>query len=344
MLRDSGSFEIVGALDPRDEAISAAEAEEGKTIRRYESMAELCADPQVEAVFIATPAHLHLAQGWEAARAGKALFIEKPLGHDLKECRKLVEYCEANNIPHGHGFSVPLKPLWVEVKRLLDTGLLGQIVSVAVSSMSTGGYYFPPDNWRFKKDKNPGGQLFQCGIHKIDMIRRLLGEGTWHAGFVRRDITSAETDDGYVLMGEFGSVPVTFHSHYVAAYRHTMEIYGTEGDIFVTEFPDKLEYKKTDFTGGVEPVLDWTGKIPDLDPCGCAMRDFAAAVRERRQPLMNGRDGLRALELIFEAIRISKPITSRIAGEVAVEPVQSYESLQTAGIGNHPEDELIVKV
>ena len=310
MLRDAGGFEIIGALDPRDEAISGAEREEGKTLRRYQTMEELCADPAVEAVFIATPAHLHVAQGWLAARAGKAVFIEKPLGHDLKDCRRLVEYCEANRIPHGHGFSVPLKPLWVEVKRLIDSGLLGQIVSVAVASMSTGGFFFPPENWRFKKAQNPGGQLFQCGIHKIDMIRRLFGEGTWHAGYVRRDVTTAETDDGYVLLGEFGSVPVTFHSHYVAAYRHAMEIYGTEGDLFVTEFPEKLEYKKTDLSGGNEPILDWTDKIPATDPCGEALRDFAVAVRERRQPIMNGRDGLRALELIFEAIKISKPIAS----------------------------------
>lgn len=92
---------------------------------------------------------------------------------------------------------------------------------------------------------------------------------------------------------------MTFHSHYVASYRQTMEIYGTDGDLFVSEFPDKLEYKKTNPSGGDEPIHDWTDKIPETDPCGEALRDFAAAVRERRQPLMNGRDGLRALELVF---------------------------------------------
>ena len=118
----------------------------------------------------------------------------------------MVDYCEANHIAHGHGFSSPLKPRGVEIKRLVDAGILGQIVSVAVAGMSTGGFFFPPENWRFNKDKNHGGQLYQCGIHKLDMIRRLFGEGTWQAGYVRRDITTAETDDGYVLLGDFGSV------------------------------------------------------------------------------------------------------------------------------------------
>jgi len=311
MLRESGAFEIVGALDPNDDTIARTDKEEGKTVRRYQTMEELCADPAVEAVFISTPAHLHTSQGWQAARAGKAIFTEKPLGHDLEDCRKLVRFCETNNIPHGHGFTVPPHPLWMEVKRLLETGLLGTLVSVSVASMSTGGFYFPPTNWRFKRAENPGGQLFQCGIHKIDLLRRLFGDGKWLAGYVRNDMTPAETDDGYVLLGEFGGVPVTMHSHYVACYRHAMEIYGTEGDLFVTEHPEKLEYKKTDLSGAFEPVHDWTGKIPKHDATGDFMRDFAEAVRERRQPLLNGGDGLKALELVFEAIRIAKPIPQR---------------------------------
>jgi predicted dehydrogenase len=87
-----------------------------------------------------------------------------------------------------------------------------------------------------------------------------------------------------------------------------MEIYGTEGDLFVTEHPEKLEYKKTDLSGAFEPVQDWTEKIPNHDATGDFMRDFADAVRERRQPILNGGDGLKALELVFEAIRIAKPI------------------------------------
>jgi len=307
-LRNSGAFEIIGALEPNDAAMAAAETQEGKAIRRYQTMEELCADSSVEAVFISTPAHLHISQGWLAARAGKALFIEKPLGYDLEDCRKLVEFCEANQIPHGHGFTVPSNPLWVEVKSILDSGLLGRIASVSVASMSTGGLVYLPTNWRFKKNENPGGQLFQCGIHKIDLVRRLFGEGTWLAGYVRSDMTPTETDDGFVLLGAFGSVPVTLHSHYVASYRHAMEIYGTDGDLFITEFPEKLEYKKTDLTGGFESVHDWTGQIPKTDNTGKDMRDFADAVRGRRQPRLNGRDGLAALELIFEAIRVATPI------------------------------------
>ena len=320
-LRDAGCFEIIGGVDISEGAFPDAEKEEGKSLERYVSVEALVADPRIEAVFISTPAHLHVEQAMIAAKAGKAIFVEKPLGNDLNACMELVDYCEANNIPHGHGFGMRYSPLWQYVKTLLDEEVLGQVVSVSASSMHTGGLAFSADNWRFVAGRNPGGPLFQCGIHKIDLLRFLLGEGRWLAGVVNRTITASPTDDAYVLLGTFGGVPATLHSHYVACYRHTVEIYGTKGGLFITEHPTKLEHKITDLTSGYEPVYDLTSKIPssepELNPISSKMaspaeltslRDFAAAVRERRQPLMNGREGLKSMAMVLEAADIATEI------------------------------------
>ena len=304
-LRKCGAYEIVGGVDIREDAFTKAEAEEGRPLKRFPSVEALVADSAIEAVFIATPAKLHVQQAMLAARAGKAVFVEKPLGPSLTECQELVEYCEQNRIPHGHGFGARYNPLWQEVQRIVTAGTLGRIVSVSAATMHTGGLAFRPDNWRFKASENPGGPLFQCGIHKIDILRFLFGEGRWTAGMVNRTITESPTDDAYVLLGEFGGIPTTFHSHYVASYRHAMEIYGTKGDLFITEFPSKLELKKTDLTSGFEPVHDLTGTIPETDAEEDSLREFAAAVRECRQPAMSGREGLKSLELVFQASQIA---------------------------------------
>ncbi len=304
-LRASGAFEIVGGVDVRAEALTEAQAEEGRALVRYDSVEALAADPRIEAVFISTPAALHVPQAMLVARAGKAVFCEKPLGPNRRACQELVEYCEQHRIPHGHGFAARFSPLWQQVKRMLDAGVLGRIVSVSAATMHTGGLAFKPDNWRFQAEDNPGGPLFQCGIHKIDTLRMLLGEGRWHAGMVNRTITASPTDDAYILLGTFGGIPTTLHSHYVACYRHAMEIYGTRGDLFITEFPDKLEHKITDLTSGYEPVHDLTAQIPPSDAELDSLRDFAAAVRERRQPRMSGREGLASLELVFQACEVA---------------------------------------
>jgi UDP-N-acetyl-2-amino-2-deoxyglucuronate dehydrogenase len=307
-LRDTGCFEIVGGTDLRDDIFVLAEKEEGKPVKRYASVEEMAADPEIEAVFISTPAHLHVEQGLIAAGAGKPIFVEKPLGHDREACVKLVEYCEKNNIPHGHGFSLRFTDLWQYVKKMLNEGTLGKIVSVSAVTMHAGGLAAPPDNWRFLAGRNPGGPIFQCGIHKIDLLRFLFGEGKWLAGYVNRTVTPSPTDDAYVLLGAFGGVPTTFHSHYVASYRHAMEIYGTKGDLFITEYPTKLEYKATDLTAGFEPSYNIIEKVPRLEAELDSLRDFALAVRERRQPIMNGREGLKSLDMVFEAARVATEI------------------------------------
>ena len=304
-LRKAGGFYMVGGVDIREDVFPCAEADEGHPLKRYATIEDLVADPEIEAVFIATPASLHVPQAMIAARAGKAIFCEKPLGPRRDECLALVEYCEQHGIPHGHGFNFRFNPIWQEVKRIVDAGTLGRIVSVSAASMHTGGLGFASDNWRFNRAENPGGPLFQCGIHKIDMLRFLFGEGRWISGIVSREVTHSATDDSYILLGEFGGIPATLHSHYVASYRHAMEIYGTHGDLFITEYPDKLEHKITDLTSGFEPVHDLTDKIPDTDAESASLRDFAAAVRAQRQPEMNGREGLRSLELVFEATEIA---------------------------------------
>jgi predicted dehydrogenase len=307
-LRQAGGFEMLGGMDVRGEALVEAEKEEGRPLQRYVSVEALAADPRIEAVFISTPAYRHVEQAMTVAKVGKAIFVEKPLGHDPKTCLELVEYCEKKHIPHGHGFASRYKPIWQYVKQLLETRTLGQVVSVSAATMHAGGLAAPPDNWRFLAGKNPGGPLFQCGIHEIDNLRFLFGEGQWLAGYVHRTITPSPTDDSYVLLGAFGGVPVTLHSHYVAAYRHAMEIYGTKGDLFITEYPQKLEQKFTDLKSGFEPVFDIQEKIPPTDAEGDSLRDFAAAVRERRQPKMNGREGLKTLDLVFAATKIATEI------------------------------------
>ena len=304
-LRRAGGFEIVGGVDIREEAFAQAAAEEGHPLKRYASVEELVADPAIDAVFIATPASLHVPQAMLAAQAGKAIYCEKPLGPRREECVALVEYCEQHDIPHGHGFSARYFPIWQEVKRIVEAGTLGRIVSVSAATMHTGGLAFDGNNWRFNRADNPGGPLFQCGIHKIDTLRFLFGEGCWLSGVVNRTITDSPTDDAYVLLGEFGGIPTTLHSHYVASYRHSMEIYGTKGDLFITEYPDKLEHKITELPSGFEPVHDLTGQIPASDAESESLRDFARAVRERRQPAMSGREGLKSLELIFQAAEIA---------------------------------------
>jgi len=187
---------------------------------------------------------------------------------------------------------------------MLEQKALGRIVSITVTCQHTGGLAFNHDNWRFQKETNPGGPLFQCGIHKIDILLYLFGKGHWKSGYVQRQITETQTEDSYVLLGDFDNIQTTFHSSYVSCYRQAMEIYGTEGNLVIEEHPDRLIHKETNLNARREPTINLTGCIPKSDAEKNSLIDFSRAVREQRQPLVNGRNGLEALEIVFEAVKI----------------------------------------
>jgi 1,5-anhydro-D-fructose reductase (1,5-anhydro-D-mannitol-forming) len=304
-LRETGRFQIIGGVDIDSKIFEKAALEEDRPLKRYETVETLVADPEIEAIFVASPPSFHVDQAMVAAKARKAVFVEKPLGYNYDDCLKLVEYCEENNIPHGHGFGVRFLDLWQKVKSLLNEKALGQVISISVACMQTGGLILPEDNWRFDRARNPGGPLFQSGIHKIDLLRFLFGEGKWLAGFVNRLVTKSATDDTYVLLGTFGGVPATLHCHYVASSRYAMEIYGTRGSLFISEYPTKLEHKITDLKEGLEPVHDLTKTILETKAELRSLCDFADAVRDRKQPAMSGREGLKSLKLVLDAAELS---------------------------------------
>lgn len=308
-LRESGAFEMVGGVELVDAVFERAAQEEGGGFRRYATVSEAAGD--VEAVFICTPAHLHIEQAWDVVREGRAVFVEKPLAHDLEEARRLVEYCEENKIAHGHGFTLRDLPHWQFVRKLVRDGFCGRVVSASATSMHSGGLAHAMDNWRFVPGRNPGGPLFQCGIHKIDLLRWIFGEGSWLAARGRSDLTLSETEDSFVLLGEFGGVPCTLHCHYVTGYHHGLCIYGTEGNLYLTDYPVSLQWQKRSPTSGVETPVDLTVPSPGKSAVSESLREFARAVREHRQPIPNGRDGLVALELVVAAVGLAEgvPIT-----------------------------------
>lgn len=304
-LRRSGCFEITGGVDIDPKAFPEAERQEKKPIPIYKNVEEMSNAKEIEAVFISTPASLHVEQAMIAARAGKPIFVEKPLGYDLTACRELVSYCEKNNIPHGHGFSQRFSDIYVYVKEKIQSGDLGHVVSVSCASMHSGGLSFDYGNWRFTPKVNPGGPLYHLGVHPMDTLSFLFGCGKWLYGIKENNITNSSIEDGYVLIGVFGQIPCTLHCHYVCSYRHAMEIYGTKGNLFISHFPDKLEFQQIDASSSREITTNLTDDIPKYNMETEYLKDFALSIQEKRQPRVNGQTALKSIELLFNALEVS---------------------------------------
>jgi predicted dehydrogenase len=212
-------------LDPRAELVAACDADPALLERRksewgidrvstdYEA---ICADPNVDAVIIATPNFTHADMTLAAARHGKHVMCEKPLGLNALEVRKMYHACRDAGVVHMTAFTYRFAPSMKYLRHLLKSGALGEPRHFRSQRFLD----WPETSWGWRqyKDKAGAGDLFDMTIHRIDFAHDLLGPLARLCGavarFAPRDRTPdgkacppSEVDDWSCLIGEFASGP-----------------------------------------------------------------------------------------------------------------------------------------
>ena len=132
------------------------------------------ADPQISAIILATPHVLHVEQIIAAAKAGKAVFCEKPLALTVAEAHKAVQACDVAHVQLGVGHDKRFWPSMQELKRLANSGVLGDLTHVEGNFTNENLANFKA-SWRDHSENVPGGSLTATGIHIIDACVNLLG-------------------------------------------------------------------------------------------------------------------------------------------------------------------------
>lgn len=135
---------------------------------------EVLADPRVQAVVLATPHSLHPDQVAAVAAAGKSVFCEKPLALNKADALRAVGACEAAGVLLGLGTNKRFWPSMRELRRVVASGDLGQILHVEGNSSNTNsGQFFAP--WRDLSSEAPGGGVTGPGLHILDALVSLAG-------------------------------------------------------------------------------------------------------------------------------------------------------------------------
>lgn len=131
-------------------------------------------DARVHAIVLATPHSLHARQIIAAADAGKPVFCEKPLALCQADAERAIEACRHANVPLGLGYNKRFWPSMRELKRIVDSGELGDILHVEghFSNESTRRFY---GGWRELAEESPGGGLTATGVHVLDAFVALAG-------------------------------------------------------------------------------------------------------------------------------------------------------------------------
>lgn len=141
--------------------------------KAYDNEAALLADPEVDAVYIASPVVLHAKQAMAAADAGKHILIEKPLAMTAEEGQRVVDYCAEKGVLIAAGLMMRFGSYVQEMKKAIAEGKIGRPVSGY--SQFTCWYPDIPGSWRQSKKKGGGGAMMDMGVHCIDLMQYVLG-------------------------------------------------------------------------------------------------------------------------------------------------------------------------
>ncbi len=202
--------------------------------RAYDNVDALLADPEIDAVYIASPVNYHKAQAIAAAKAKKHILIEKPICMTVEDGEEVLRVCEAEGVKIATGLMMRYHAYHQEMKKLIDEGKLGKLTTCR--AQFTCWYPDIPGAWRQIKSESGGGALVDLGVHAIDLLQYISGSKVKTvAGMSSTNVFNYEVDDqASTLMefenGMFAYVDVNFNIPDDAALCR-MEFYGTSGSM-----------------------------------------------------------------------------------------------------------------
>ena len=183
----ANNAELIAVMEINMELAEKSRAKWGCK-RAYDSEAALLADPEIDAVYIASPVVLHAKQAMMAADAGKHILIEKPLAMTSEEGQKVVDYCESKGVKIAAGLMMRFGAYVMAMKQAIADGKIGRPVSGF--SQFTCWYPDMPGNWRQSKKNGGGGAMMDMGVHCIDLMQYVTGSkvkqvAAFHAHCIR---------------------------------------------------------------------------------------------------------------------------------------------------------------
>lgn len=175
-LQKAEGSELVAVMR-RDGAKAADYARRHGVPRWYDDARALVADPEVDAIYVATPPGAHLEGALLAAAAGKPAYIEKPFARSAAECERILSAFRAANLPVFAAYYRRCLPRFVQVADLLAARALGRLTGVAARYASAPPALNPDGSapWRLDAANAGGGLFLDLASHTIDLLDHLLG-------------------------------------------------------------------------------------------------------------------------------------------------------------------------
>jgi phthalate 4,5-cis-dihydrodiol dehydrogenase len=219
---------MVAATDPRTDARERFAAEFGARV--FEDAEALCADPDVKAVYVASPHQFHVDHVTCAARYGKHVLVEKPMALSVDEAKEMIAAAKQANVKllvgHSHSFDLP----YLRARAMIRSGAYGHVRMI--SALNFTDFLYRPRRPEELDTAQGGGVVFSQAAHQVDIVRLLAGAnaisvraftGNWDAARHTEGAYSAQIrfEDG-----SFASLTYSGYAHF-----DTDEFMGWRGEL-----------------------------------------------------------------------------------------------------------------
>lgn len=270
----------------------------------------------MDVVLIGSPSGLHAEHGMQAARAGVHILMEKPVAISTEQTDALIAECEKAGVKLGVFFQDRVAPDIVKLKELIDAGKLGKpILTSAQVKWYRPPEYYKESRWRGIWALDGGGALMNQGVHTVDLLLWLMGDvrSLWAKAITA--LHEIEVEDTVVAALEFSDGAIGTLEAATSAYpgfSRRLELTGTQGTIILEN--DRLAVVKLRQTlpdvviqpPALADERTVSATISDTRGHRTIIEDFLQAIATDRQPLCNGYEARRSVELIQAVYHSSK--------------------------------------
>ena len=295
----------------------------------YDDLPAFLGHKPMQIVLIGSPSGLHAEQGIAAARCGLHVLTEKPIDITTERADALIAECERASVKLGVFFQDRVAPGIRKLKDLVDAGKLGKpiLISGRVKWFRPPEYY-RGSRWRGTWTLDGGGALMNQGVHTVDLLLWLMGDVRRVSARATTALHDIEVEDTVVATLEFASGAIgtlEAATSVYPGYRRRVELTGSEGTITLeqdrivaadlhTPLADRFEqFEATGNSAATSPI------VSDVSGHKKIIEDFLRAIETDTQPICDGREGRRSVEVvqaIYESSRTGRPviISSRANG------------------------------
>jgi predicted dehydrogenase len=302
-LRGGSGCTLAGVARARADLVDAFAREIGAA-RGYPRWHDLVADPAIDAVYIATPVHLHAEQTIAAARAGKHVLCEKPMAMDVAECDAMIAACRSAGVALGIAYYRRFYPAVARVHALVESGEIGAPVFAQMTAFEPfDARPSEPRSWLLRRAESGGGPMADFGCHRLEVLLHLLGpvrRVTSIVSTVALQHRDVEDTAAALLQFERGATGLVAVSHAAAERQDTFDLVGTRGSIRIASL------NRGDLTVCAAGRERRESHPPAANVHQPLVDDFVDAVRTGRAPSVDGLDG-RAVAAVQDAIYADAP-------------------------------------